>query len=79
MDEHTAEIDAAVSALTAERERRGLSLRAVARLSGVSPSCVHSWEHGTRDPSLANLRAWAGALGHALTLTRVIPPGRGEQ
>lgn len=62
-------VDPVVAALTAERKRRGLSMRAVARLADVSPSCVHSWEHGTRDPSLANLRAWAAALDHALVLT----------
>lgn len=28
------------------RERVGLSLGDVARTLGVSPSCVHRWEHG---------------------------------
>lgn len=67
MGEH---IDVMVSTLTAERQRLGLSLRAVARRSDVSTSCVHSWEHGTRNPSLSNLRAWAQALGFHLTLER---------
>ena len=60
---------ALVATLTAERGRRGLSMREVARASGVSPSCVHSWEHGTRAPSLDNLRAWAASLGYDLILT----------
>jgi transcriptional regulator with XRE-family HTH domain len=62
------ESDAVVSTLTAERGRRGLSMREVARGAGVSPSCVHSWEHGTRAPSLDNLRAWAASLGYDLIL-----------
>ena len=61
--------DAIVSTLTAERVKRGLSLRAVARASGVSVSCVHTWEHGVRAPSLHNLRAWAASLGYDLILT----------
>lgn len=63
------ETDAIVAALTSERTRRGVSMRAVAREAGVSPACVHSWEHGTRAPSLHNLRAWAQALGRDLALT----------
>lgn len=67
-------LDPIVLRLTAERSQQGMSLRAVARLADVPPSCVHSWERGTRMPSLANMRAWAGSLGYDLTLTRVTPP-----
>ena len=64
-----------VRTLAAERRQSGMSMRAVARLTDVSPSCVHSWEHGTRDPSLGNLIAWAAALGYRLSLTRDLPGG----
>lgn len=70
--------DPLVLTLTTERSRRNLSMREVARAAGVSPSCVHSWEHGTRAPSLDNLRAWAASLGFDLILTCVLPPGEGE-
>jgi transcriptional regulator with XRE-family HTH domain len=69
MSEQQAEMDAIVSRLTTERAKRGLSLREVARASGVSVSCVHTWEHGVRAPSLHNLRAWAASLGYDLILT----------
>lgn len=62
--------DLTTEQLAEARTKSGLSLRAVARMAGVSPSCVHSWEHGTRDPSLRNLHAWAKALGFDLTLIR---------
>lgn len=66
----SADKDSLVLTLTTERKRRGLSMREVAQEAGFSPSCVHSWEHGTRAPSLHNLRAWARTLDYDLTLTR---------
>lgn len=63
------QIDAIVSILTTARTRQHLSMREVARAAGVSVSCVHSWEHGVRAPSLHNLRAWAAGLGYDLILT----------
>lgn len=57
--------------LRAERLRRGLSQRAVARLIGRSTyQTVYQWESGLNNPTLANLRAWADVLGYDVTLTR---------
>jgi transcriptional regulator with XRE-family HTH domain len=69
--------DELVKFLTSERTLRGLSMREVARRAEVSPACVHSWEHGQKDPCLKNLRAWAKALGFQVIVwpdTTVNPP-----
>ena len=47
---------AAVPALVrAKRERRGLSYRDLAALTGVSTSLLHRYEHGQSEPTLSNL------------------------
>lgn len=45
--------------LRQERIRRGLLLRSVARVIGVQPNAVGTWERGFTTPSDQNLRRWA--------------------
>ena len=49
--------------LKAERENKGLSLRALAELSGVTNGAIHMIETGQRSPSLYNVARLADALG----------------
>ena len=44
------------------REKRGLSVRGLAREAGVSTETVYSVEHGKRQPSLTTLGKIARAL-----------------
>ncbi|MFI6480321.1 helix-turn-helix domain-containing protein [Nonomuraea sp. NPDC050663] len=48
------------------RERAGLSLRAVAREMGISPSAVSQLERGRMRPSVSRLIAYVGAVGAPL-------------
>jgi transcriptional regulator with XRE-family HTH domain len=52
--------------LRAERERRGLSLRELARRLGVSPSAISQIETGRARPSVATLWAIVTELGMSL-------------
>jgi transcriptional regulator with XRE-family HTH domain len=45
------------------REQRGLSLRAAAKLTGLSPSLLSQIERGITEPSISSLRKIAEALG----------------
>jgi len=45
------------------RERRGLSVRTLARESGFSPSFISQVEHGLASPSIASMERIAHALG----------------
>ena len=45
------------------REQRGLSLRALAELCGISPNTVSLIERGTSSPSVDTLQSLAGGLG----------------
>ena len=45
------------------RERRSLTLRALAQRLGVTYQAVHNWEKGTNDPSADLLPALASELG----------------
>ena len=44
------------------REERGLTLRALGRRSGVSPSMISDVERGLKSPTISTLAALAGAL-----------------
>ena len=48
--------------LQTERERRGWSLRAVAREMGVAPGTYEGWEKGWREPERTNYRTIAKYL-----------------
>jgi transcriptional regulator with XRE-family HTH domain len=52
--------------LRERREQRGLSLRALARAVGVSPSMVSQIENGKANPSVGTLYAIVSALGLSL-------------
>jgi len=57
------------AALKAERERLGLSLADVARLSGIERSFVSRIENGkVANPTVGTLNAFADALGMTFTL-----------
>lgn len=45
------------------REQRGLSLRAAAKVTGLSPSLLSQIERGITEPSISSLRKIAEALG----------------
>lgn len=49
--------------LAALRARRGLTLRALAGLAGLSKNGIHLLEHGQREPTLPTLQRLAAALG----------------
>jgi transcriptional regulator with XRE-family HTH domain len=53
--------------IRAIREQRGMSLRAVAEVAGVSESFVSQVERGVASPSVASLRAIAEALSESIT------------
>jgi len=66
-----------VTALAAERRRRGLSALAAARHAGLSDATVNAWENGRNQPRLPELARYAAALGYTLTLapTREVTRG----
>lgn len=49
--------------LVAAREKRRLNQSELARKAGLQPAAVGHFEHGRRNPSFANIRALARALG----------------
>lgn len=49
------------------REQRGLSLRQLAELSGLSANAISRIEHGENSPTVASLHALAGALRVSIT------------
>ena len=49
--------------LRAARERAGITLREVARRTGLSPSFLSQLEHDLVSPSISSLKQVAGALG----------------
>jgi len=53
--------------LRALRKRRGLSLRALAELCGLSPNTISLVERGKTSPSVATLHRLATALGVSMT------------
>jgi transcriptional regulator with XRE-family HTH domain len=59
--------DSIAERLRAYRIGRGLTVRALASRSGVSPSMVSEAERGTKTPSIAVLIALSEALGISLT------------
>lgn len=63
--------DPIVEELKAERHRQGVSLQRLGeQLGRKSYQTVWQWESETHDPSLSNLRQWAGVLGYELRLVR---------
>ena len=71
----SAEKDSIIRELIARRNGAGLSLREVARRSGISVGGLCELEQGKHSPVLSNLQAWARVLGYDVVLTRVILPG----
>lgn len=65
--------------LRAERERRGMSLRELARRLGVSPSAVSQIETGRARPSVATLWAIVTELGMSLDDLFQHDAGRGPR
>lgn len=55
--------------LKAERQRRGMSAAVAAERAGISQSAIYRWEEGGASPRLAELAAYAAALGYALALS----------
>jgi len=54
---------AIVRALIRAREQRGLSIAALSKALGFSPSAVGKWESGECWPAVPNLLAWCKYLG----------------
>ncbi len=54
-------------AMKARREELGLSLRALAAKSRISPSMISDIERGAKSPTISTLSALAAALGIALS------------
>lgn len=70
--------DPIIAELQAERQRRGLSLQAIGEALGRStPQTVWQWESETTGITLANLRAWAGALDRDVVLVKREAVSRG--
>jgi transcriptional regulator with XRE-family HTH domain len=61
-------IDAIVLELVVERKREGLSMREIARRSGISSGGLCELERGDHSPTLKHLRAWAAALDYDIQL-----------
>jgi transcriptional regulator with XRE-family HTH domain len=64
----TTENDDLVSSLRDVRVQRGMSVRDLAPLVGVSFTTLAAWERGAIDPPLSKLRTWARALGGIATI-----------
>jgi transcriptional regulator with XRE-family HTH domain len=65
----------AAQAIKARREQLGLTLRALAARSGVSPSMISDVERATKSPTLATVAALASALETDLpTLLQGVAP-----
>jgi DNA-binding XRE family transcriptional regulator len=68
------ELELLMKALRAERERRGLSLNAVAEQAGVTKSMISELENGRRlNPTLATLYRYALAVGMHIQLVPIDP------
>lgn len=52
-----------VAQLVAARRKRRLTQRQVAAAIGVSVTSLSRWEHGSTDPLLSHVAAWAWAVG----------------
>lgn len=63
------------AAFTAARQRRGVSVPDLARVTGVGFSTIYHWERGTRHPQLPVLRKVAAELGAPLDSLILVPPG----
>ena len=63
-----AENDDLASSLRDVRVQRGMSVRDLAPLVGVSFTTLAAWERGAIDPPLSKLRTWARALGGIATI-----------
>jgi len=72
------------------RERRGLSVRTLARESGFSPSFISQVEHGLASPSIASMERIAHALGVTMSeffavdesqtaVPFIVPAGEGRE
>lgn len=59
------------------RDRRGLSLRDLARETGLSPSLLSQIERGATEPSILSLRKVAEALG--VSIFYLLDSGSGEE
>lgn len=69
------EVDAAIAALKAERERLGLSLTDVEERSGIRRSVLSRLENDARsNPTMLTLQRYAAALG--MELLCQLQPGR---
>ncbi|MBF6588464.1 transcriptional regulator [Nocardia farcinica] len=62
------------AALKLIRERKGLTVGDLARMSGMGISTLHHWESGRRLPSVPALRRVAAELGVDLSELIVVPP-----
>lgn len=69
--------------MAALRRRRGLSLRCLARLAGVSHDALGAWERGERLPRLPEMEAALTALGvgpaERLRLIALVPAPRTQR
>lgn len=60
--------------LTFARRQAGLTREQVAERIGVTVRAVESWEGGWREPRMARLEDWAGAVGKSIAvITREVP------
>jgi transcriptional regulator with XRE-family HTH domain len=59
-----------ITALAAERQRRGISVAAIARRTGYRAEAIRKWERGSV-PGLLAVEDYATALGYQLTLTPI--------
>jgi transcriptional regulator with XRE-family HTH domain len=63
-EQHTPDVGSRLRAL---RQERGLSLRSLAELSGLSPNTISLVERGATSPSVSTLQRLATALGVLIT------------
>lgn len=60
--------DPIVDLLRQQRRVRLVSVRQLAKVSGLNSASISEWENGHHEPTLTNLRRWARALGFDVTL-----------
>jgi len=69
----TADLDPIRVQMRAARQATGLSLEKMAEKAGIHVAVLGSWERGTRNPTLPQLRRWVAAFGRTLV---VLEPGQ---
>ena len=60
----------AMRAIEAERKERGVDLKTMADITGVSINSVYAWRAGERSPMVSHLVKFADAMGFEIVMRR---------